>query len=294
MKNLLSKEAKQLYKHVIVIPATEDQLIENTNVHMPYLSRTEVLDRVGSLLLLEGTEFATTKQVAAFYDVPHETVRKIIERQGDELRGDGMYLATYREIKEVINGQYVTLLENGVSKRGTYVFPKRAILRVGLLLRDSEIAKAVRDQLLNIEEDALPADKVKAINAELDSIRMKKTINTALESNDIDVVKQALTEVGNYQDSIFRDNTISFTVLARELHVSAKELREFLQFNGVLYEKQIDGHYISTKQFSEWFEVKSFKIRGKLRKSLKITGVGVENIKALWQDEVESSDQESE
>ncbi|MED1558968.1 phage antirepressor KilAC domain-containing protein [Bacillus paramycoides] len=205
-----------------------------------------------------------------------------------------MYLAKYREVSEIINGHADSLFELGVSKRGAYVFPKSAILRIGMLLKESEVAEEVRTQLLNIEEATAPEEKVAVINAELDSLRMKQTINTALESNDINVVKQALTTVGNYQDSIFSDNTVSFTVLARELHVSAKELREFLQFNGVLYEKQIDGHYISTKQFSEWFEVKSFKVRGKLRKSLKITGVGVENIKSLWQDEVESSDQENE
>ncbi|RAN88295.1 hypothetical protein B5P41_18410 [Bacillus sp. SRB_28] len=71
--------------------------------------------------------------------------------------------------------------------------------------------------------------------------------------------------------------------------IQGPEVREVLQAAFKRY-----GHYISAQQFSEWFEVKLFKIRGKLRKSLKITGVGVENIKALWQDEVESSDQENE
>ena len=37
--------------------------------------------------------------------------------------------------------------------RGMKLFPKRAILRVGMLLRDSEIAKEIRTRLLDIVQD---------------------------------------------------------------------------------------------------------------------------------------------
>lgn len=38
--------------------------------------------------------------------------------------------------------------------RGVNLFPKRAILRVGMLLRDSEVAKEIRTRLLDIVHDA--------------------------------------------------------------------------------------------------------------------------------------------
>lgn len=47
-----------------------------------------------------------------------------------------------------------------------YLFPKRAILRVGMLLRDSEVAKEVRTQLLNIEEHTATEVKTYEIDYE--------------------------------------------------------------------------------------------------------------------------------
>ena len=39
-----------------------------------------------------------------------------------------------------------------VPNRGLKIFPRRAILRIDMLLRDSSVAREVRTQLLNIEE----------------------------------------------------------------------------------------------------------------------------------------------
>lgn len=41
-----------------------------------------------------------------------------------------------------------------IPNRGIRCFSKRAVLRFGMLLRDSEVAKEVRTQLLNIKEEA--------------------------------------------------------------------------------------------------------------------------------------------
>ena len=46
------------------------------------------------------------------------------------------------------------------------LFPRRAILRVGMLLRDSKVAKEVRTQLLNIEEKTDETTKLKDITEE--------------------------------------------------------------------------------------------------------------------------------
>ena len=46
------------------------------------------------------------------------------------------------------------------------LFTTRAILRIGMLLRDSKIAKEVRTQLLNIEEKATVSQKIDSITDE--------------------------------------------------------------------------------------------------------------------------------
>ena len=50
--------------------------------------------------------------------------------------------------------------------RGLKVFPQRAIPRIGMLLRDSDVAKEVRTQLLNIEEKASGETKTHDIDEE--------------------------------------------------------------------------------------------------------------------------------
>ena len=64
----------------------------------------------------------------------------------------------------------ILIYDNGitfsVTNRGLKVFPRRAILRIGMLLRDSVVAKEVRTQLLNIEEKASKDTKIQDINEE--------------------------------------------------------------------------------------------------------------------------------
>ena len=54
-----------------------------------------------------------------------------------------------------------------VPNTGIILFPKRAILRIGMLLRDSEIAKEVRTQLLNAFENAPDEAKTEELDAEM-------------------------------------------------------------------------------------------------------------------------------
>ena len=71
---------------------------------------------------------------------------------------------------ETSKGKALLTFENGdtltVPSRGIRVFPRRAILRIGMLLRDSAVAKEVRTQLLNIEEKTSNEIKTEDINEE--------------------------------------------------------------------------------------------------------------------------------
>ncbi|MFA2591710.1 BRO family protein [Bacillus cereus] len=128
----------------------------------------EVLERVKNLLLLPELEMATASQVADFYGVEYEAIKKITHRHKDELELDGYKSIEGKEIREILvsdkmsptkieprKGHFVVVVngeETKVAYRNVALLPKRAILRVGMLLRDSEVAKEVRTQLLNVEE----------------------------------------------------------------------------------------------------------------------------------------------
>ncbi|WP_142344589.1 hypothetical protein [Bacillus cereus] len=121
----------------------------------------EVLERVKELLLLPELEMATSQQVAEFYETPIKNIRNVMHRHTEELLEDGYKKVNGKDLvylkmrhTKIDNKKGYILLNNSIKVpyNETAIFPKRAILRVGMLLRDSEVAKEVRTQLLNIEE----------------------------------------------------------------------------------------------------------------------------------------------
>lgn len=121
--------------------------------------RADVLDRVGALMLLPGDAFATTDLVAGYYGVDRKTVEKLVERNLDEVASDGFRVVRGSELTDIVS---VSALDRRISALA--VFPKRAILRVGMLLRDSSVARKVRDALLDAERADRPSVDVAAID----------------------------------------------------------------------------------------------------------------------------------
>lgn len=114
-------------------------------------SRVDVLDRVKRLALLPDGVHATTEQVLAFYEVKRPPVAMLLTRHRAELTGDG-----YRVLRGAEMASHKMLLAPFVSDKATQValWPRRAVLRVGMLLRDSEVARTVRTYLLDAESHA--------------------------------------------------------------------------------------------------------------------------------------------
>lgn len=127
----------------------ENQLLENKKMREEVVGRIEVLEQVGELLLLPNAEFATTEMVAKYYAEDIETIKKIVERHNDEIISDGYKVLTANELRDI-----KSLCQIKSRARSLAIFPKRAILRIGMLLRDSKIAKELRSRLLDIIHDS--------------------------------------------------------------------------------------------------------------------------------------------
>ena len=108
-----------------------------------------ILDRVSTLVSLPECGYATTEQVAEFYQVPVETIKQIVKRHRDELEQDGY--------KVMPAAEFYALHGKAPYGRARYiaVFSRRAILRVGMVLAESKVAKQVRHYLLAIEQKNL-------------------------------------------------------------------------------------------------------------------------------------------
>lgn len=173
---------------------TELNIVEDKALREQVAGRVEVLDKVKELFLLPELEMMTVQQMAEYYEVEEEVIQKCYQRNKTEIDSDGVIKRTSKSILGLI-GQDVQLVKNKgyaeiflsddvklrVPHRGMKFFPKRAVLRVGMLLRDSEVAREIRTQLLNTFEHATPEERVEEIDRELQQV---KESNKALtESN---------------------------------------------------------------------------------------------------------------
>ena len=182
---------------------SNDNIISDRNMRDNCVNHYEVLENVKKVLLIPDTEWATQKQVAEYYEVGEKAIETICTRHKDELESDGVSLKSYKEFLNIQNegletvvGKTIFLFANGesltVPNRGLKVFPRRAILRVGMLLRDSAIAKEVRTQLLNIEEKSSNEVKVQDINEEQS---LMLAVGMAVASGDANAVAVATTNL---------------------------------------------------------------------------------------------------
>lgn len=126
------------------------------------MARVEVLDKVKQLFLIPELECMTITQVADYFGTDSTTIRQQYQRNKDEFDSDGTHIKKMSEfqISNVTSchtrkvtqqgGGLVISLEDGTEIKipncGTRCFPKRAILRMGMLLRDSRVLALNRCQ----------------------------------------------------------------------------------------------------------------------------------------------------
>lgn len=99
----------------------------------------------------QGNGLATTAQMAEFYEVSVDAIESAYRRDKEELASDGAKVLRGKALKDV--SAFLTETSKAPSLT---VYPPRAALRLGMLLRDSGVAKQVRNVLLDVVE-AVPA-----------------------------------------------------------------------------------------------------------------------------------------
>jgi restriction system protein len=125
----------------------ELELVESEALRRIYVSRTEVLERVTGFELPDGRDWLTAEELAAGFTVTVDAVRKLTQRHRAELEEHGMRRAAKAEMEGI--GQPVPYLS---PEKMPWVYPRRAVLNVAMLLRDSEVARQLRTYLLDTEK----------------------------------------------------------------------------------------------------------------------------------------------
>lgn len=193
-----------------------DNLTDNKELRERCIGRVEVLDKVKKLMMIPGMELMTIRQVAEYYEVDYSVVKECYRTNAEELNLDGTIIKTSRDFKAFLNDRKSVIKnykqENGkliiniddntqivIPNRGTRCFSKRAVLRFGMLLRDSVIAQEVRTQLLNIAEKVIEKEPEKAVEEIENEQKYLDDIMNAFRSGDPAQVLAATSAYTSYQ-----------------------------------------------------------------------------------------------
>ena len=213
------------------------------------IGKIEVLDKVGKLLSLGKTEFSTVKQIAEYYKVGEEAIQSVIKRHRNELNEDGLKKCTRDNIKLVISNANITKINSGkrgfskylidddelvIGGFGTTLFPKRAVLRIGMLLRDSKVAAELRSQLLNIVEAAenTPQNNNKTIvQNTVDSIETEKELRSKWG--------KAIAEGDNLMANLYATQLTNLLMENRKVLNNTITIQDFVINNGFDYNRSL-------------------------------------------------------
>lgn len=130
----------------------EFDLLINKELRDNTIERVEILEQVKEILTLGTTDFVTVEMASQYYDVSMRHIKRCISENRKELELYGLKTYSYYEIKELIKGDINNTVKIPIS--GITVMSKGALLRIGMLLRDSGVAKEIRTRLLDIVYDA--------------------------------------------------------------------------------------------------------------------------------------------
>lgn len=203
--------AKGVFKMI-----TETSLINDRQMREQYISKVESLDKVKKLLLIPKLECLTIRQLSDYFGVGYEAIKSQYKRNQDEFDEDGVISKTPIDFK-FLNGSDRTFKnmnqQNGkllitisddiklvIPNRGIKCFPKRAILRMAMLLQGSEVAKEVRTQLLNITEKGIEKNPETAVEEIENEQKYLDDIMEAFRSGSVEKVLAATAAYTGYQN----------------------------------------------------------------------------------------------
>lgn len=129
----------------LTISNIERQNILNNRFAIEHIQKT--LDITG--MMFDGEYRFTKKMVADFYEVEERTIERYIENYGSELSANGYFLCKGKRLKD-LKLQFAPVINVGSKTTQLGLFNFRSFLNIGMLLAESEKAKALRSAILDI------------------------------------------------------------------------------------------------------------------------------------------------
>ncbi|ACO26791.1 phage antirepressor KilAC domain-containing protein [Bacillus cereus] len=195
----------------------------------------DVINKAGGLMLLDNESLAPLNEVARFYNATRDTIKMLIRNNRAEFQKTGIKVVSSRDVinsvsknnlpteieqkngyKLVTIGKHSAKIANG---RNT-LLTKDSVIRVGMLLRDSEVAREVRDQLTGILKKT-DVDTIVEVRDE--QLRQKAELYDKMTDGIPKLAQESLlTTIEHYQDTIKELERRS----ARELQEERQKVRD--------------------------------------------------------------------
>lgn len=248
---------------------TEEHLLENKDARNVCIDHIDVLEKVGQLITLPNG-YSSLKQVALYFDANVKTIenywnspkmkelkQEIVEDGAKVFAKDEILLTLPSKVKTK-RGGFDILDENGEviatgsNQKGVVLLPKRAILRIGMTLRENKVAKELRTRLLDIIHDA--EHKTDIVDKVFQEIRTEQEIAdemsqailqgdfaklSLLQTELIDLKNKRIVKLENNYD-LLANNYTSFEDFKR---VANACVRAITSSSGVPIEKVWSAYY---------------------------------------------------
>lgn len=195
-------------------------------------------------MLFEDEYLFTSKMVADFYSVDIRTIKRIIERNQKEIEHNGYQVLKGKKLKKfkdlfghILSGNddaeqkesNIVIEKHVVSRlKAVAVFNFRAFLNVGMLLTESEKARAVRSLILDMVIDTInqkTGGSTKYINQRDEEFLIAITREPTFRKEFTSALNQYL-DMGNYKYSFYTD-----AIYSAIFFENAKEYKSILQLS---------------------------------------------------------------
>ncbi|MBJ7957205.1 phage antirepressor KilAC domain-containing protein [Bacillus cereus group sp. N28] len=175
----------------------------------------DIINKVGGLMLLDNESLAPLNEVARFYNVTRDTIKMLIRNNKKEFQKTGIKVVSGRDVINSVgknnlpteieqkNGyKLITIGERSakIANGRNMMLTKDSIIRVGMMLRDSEVAREFRDQATEILKRA---DVNTIVEVKDDQLRKKAELYDKMTDGVPKMAQESLlTTIEHYQATI--------------------------------------------------------------------------------------------
>lgn len=158
-------------------------------------------------MLFEGEFRFTKQQVSDFYEIDMSTIDRYLSKNEDELKHNGYINLKGTNLKK-FKQEFGWMLQEGAKAPQLGVFNFRSFLNLGMLLTESEKAKALRSKMLDIVLDTINnklGGSTKFINQREEDFLIAMAREPVYRKEFTDALNKYL-EMGNYKYAAYTDS----------------------------------------------------------------------------------------